>query len=99
MMGRGICCGTGDWKAAITRPDESGESLRYVQTFLSASSGDFPVPVLAATSKCAGSESGAPGAGQQTKDASFRRAESGLNKYADFMRATFLVWPRLADAY
>ena len=46
----------------------------------------------------AGSESGAPGTRQQTKDAPFRRAESGLNKYPDFMRATFLAWIRLVLA-
>ena len=36
----------------------------------------------------AGLETGAP----------FHGAESGLNEYADGMRATFLVWPRLAVA-
>jgi hypothetical protein len=46
----------------------------------------------------AGSETSAPGAGQQTRGASFRRAESGLNKYPDFMRAAFLAWIRLVLA-
>ena len=143
MMGRGILCGTGGWKVAITRRlaavalerrfgvPRRRKGLRYVsffqnpsgvaasrqsaanllfpskdcgalprrrygvlqlahvaRTFLSASSGDFPVPVLKAIPKCAGPESGAP----------FRGAEPGTNGYADAMRATFLAWARLAIA-
>jgi signal transduction histidine kinase/uncharacterized protein YdeI (BOF family) len=44
----------------------------------------------------AGSETSAPGAGQQTTGTPFRGAEPGANGYADAMRATFLAWPRLA---
>ncbi len=37
-----------------------------------------------------------PASTQSKSGAPFRRAESGLNKYPDAMRAVFPVWPRLA---